>query len=309
MIATMTASDTKIKTVGITGASGLVGTALQAALRDEQRQIYSLVRRQPRNEREIQAECEAGLIATDQLAKLDAIVHLAGENIAGGRWTAARKARIRESRVVATRRLCESLAASAAKPKVLVCASAVGYYGDRGAEWLTEDSAAGHGYLPEVCQAWEAATASAAAAGIRVVNLRIGIVLAKGGGALAKMLLPFRLGLGGRIGSGRQYWSWIALADLVGIIQFALDHESLSGPVNAVAPQASTNYEFTKALGKALHRPTVFPLPAFAAKLMLGEMANELLLASQNIVPSKLLNTGYSFQHATLDSAISAVIS
>jgi len=229
---------------------------------------------------------------------------LAGENIAAGRWSAKQKDKIRESRVNGTKLLCETLAGLEQKPQVLVSASAIGFYGDRGNEELTEESSVGTGFLPEVCQAWEAATEPAKQAGIRVVNLRIGVVLSKDGGALQKMLLPFKLCAGGIVGNGKQYWSWIGLTDLVGVICHALPSESVSGPVDAVAPNTVTNHEFTKTLGAVISRPTIFPLPAFVARIMLGEMADGLLLASARVLPNQLQASGYEFRYPDLRAAL-----
>jgi hypothetical protein len=234
---------------------------------------------------------------------MDAAVHLAGENIAG-RWTAARKARIRESRVRSTRLLAESLAGIADPPRVLVCASGVGFYGNRGDALLDEDSSAGQGYLSEVCQAWEAAAEPARQKGIRVVHLRIGVVLDTRGGALAKMLLPFKLGVGGVVGSGRQYWSWVHLADVVGAIWHAIQTGSLSGPVNVVAPAPATNREFTKTLGRVLGRPTIFPMPAFAVSLVFGEMGESVLLGSTRVAAKHLTASGYQFLYPDLEGAL-----
>jgi uncharacterized protein (TIGR01777 family) len=242
------------------------------------------------------------------LEGLDAVVHLAGENIADGRWTDEKKRRIRESRVQGTRALCEALAQLENKPKVLVCASAIGYYGDRGETLVDENSSAGGGFLSDVCQEWEQATEPARKAGIRVVNLRIGVVLSPKGGALAKMLLPFQMGAGGNLGSGKQYMSFVALDDVVGAIYHALTTESLSGPVNAVAPNPVRNSEFTKALGKVLHRPTIAPVPAFGARLLFGEMADALLLSSTRVAPTRLLESGYKFQCPDIDSALRHVL-
>lgn len=238
----------------------------------------------------------------------DAFVHLAGENIAAGRWTRARKARIRDSRVKVTRRLCESLAGLSQPPKVLVSASAVGYYGDRGEEVLTEESPAGMGFLSEVCRGWEAACEPAVQKGIRVVNLRTGMVLSAAGGVLPRMLLPFRMGLGGRIGSGRQFMSWIDLDDLVGVIFHALTCDTLAGPVNAVAPNPVINLEFTRTLGRVLRRPTFFCVPAWALRLALGEMADELLLASARVAPARLAASGYVFRYPELEGALRHVL-
>ncbi len=232
------------------------------------------------------------------------MVHLAGESIASGRWTVARKREIRDSRVLGTRLLSEALARMPRPPQVLLCASAIGYYGDCGSDVLKEDSPPGSDFLADVCKAWEAATAPAAQKGIRVVHLRSGIILSPKGGALAKMLFPFRMGAGGIIGSGKQYMSWIALDDTLGVIAFALQTPSLHGPVNVVAPNAVTNAEFTKTLGRVLHRPTIFPMPAFAARLAFGEMADALLLSSARVEPAALLRAGYHFQWRDLESAL-----
>jgi hypothetical protein len=289
----------------ISGATGLIGSALVPLLTTGGHQVTRLVRSQPNpGTAEILWHPEAGIVDTQRLEGLDAVVHLAGENIAGGRWTAQQKAKIRDSRVRGTQVLCEALAQLAHPPTVLVCASAVGYYGHRGEEVLREESTPGKGFLAEVCRAWEAATAAAEQKGIRVVHLRFGMVLSTNGGALAKMLLPFRWGLGGPLGSGRQYWSWMALDDAIGALHHALVTDTLQGPVNAVAPHPVTNYEFTKVLGRVLKRPTLFPVPAFAARLVFGEMANDLLLASTRVEPTRLLATGYVFRYPELADAL-----
>lgn len=233
----------------------------------------------------------------------DAVLHFAGENIVG-RWTKRKKDRIRNSRVLGTRALAEALARTSAKPRVLVAASAIGYYGNRDHEILTEESVSGSGFLAETCREWEAATEAASRAGIRVVSIRIGVVLSRTGGALDKMLLPFKLGLGGRVGSGRQWWSWIHMADVVGAVEHVLRNKSLRGPVNLVAPCPVTNAEFTSTLGRVLHRPTIFPVPAFALSLALGEMADQALLASQRVDPTRLAATGYAFRFQQLDGAL-----
>jgi uncharacterized protein (TIGR01777 family) len=235
---------------------------------------------------------------------VDAVVHLAGENIAASRWNARVKQRLRDSRVAATRRLCEGLAEMSSRPKVLVCASAIGFYGDRGDELLDEESRPGSGFLADLAQDWECATAPAAEAGIRVVNLRFGVILSPKDGALAKMLMPFKLGVGGRVGSGKQYWSWISIDDAAGAIHHTMMTDDLVGPVNAVAPNPVTNQEFTKTLGRVLRRPTFVPMPAFAARLALGEMADELLLASSRVEPRKLIQSGYDFRQPTLEAAL-----
>lgn len=288
----------------VTGASGLIGTALVSSLTSSGHEVTRLVRGQPTSGgKAAQWDPVAGSIDAGALEGVDAVVHLAGENIAE-RWTAAKKTRIRDSRVKGTQLLCETLTRLSSPPKVLVSASAIGYYGDRGEETLTDDSPPGRGFLPEVCRAWEAATEPARQQGLRVVQLRLGVVLSVAGGALAKMLPPFRLGLGGVLGSGRQYMSWIALDDVVGTLQHAVVTDALQGPTNAVAPRAVTNQEFTKTLGKVLGRPTAMPLPAFAARLMFGEMADELLLASARVQPTKLLASGYQFRYPELAEAL-----
>jgi uncharacterized protein (TIGR01777 family) len=288
--------------VAVTGASGLVGSALVPLLLAGGHRITRLVRRPPK-EGEVSWDPQTGFDA-GMLSEVRAIVHLAGENIAAHRWTAAAKERIRASRVRGTRVLCEALARMQLRPEVLVCASAIGFYGDRGHEVLTEQSSAGANFLADVVREWEAATQPARDAGIRVVNLRFGVILSAKDGALAKMLLPFKLGAGGRVGSGRQYWSWIAIDDAAGAIYHAIMSDELSGPVNAVAPEPVTNSEFTRVLGRVLKRPTFMPLPAFAARLALGEMANELLLASTRVAPRQLERTSYAFLYPTLEPAL-----
>jgi len=293
--------------IAITAASGLVGGALATQLEADGHAVLRVVRRVA-GPAEIAWDPASSSIDYKKLRGIDGIVHLSGEPIADGRWTPERKKRILESRVQSTRFLCETLAAMEAPPKVLVCASAIGYYGDRGEERLDEDSTVGAGFLAEVCQAWEAACAPARAAGIRVVHIRIGIVLSSRGGALKSMLVPFRLGLGGRLGDGKAYMSWIALPDLVGAITHALTHDDLSGPVNGVAPNPVRNSEFTTALGHALGRPTVFPVPAFVIRAAMGEMGPALLLASTQAFPKALLASGYTFKHPTLPEALAAVL-
>ncbi len=289
----------------ISGASGLVGSALVPSLTTEGHEVVRLVRRPPAAaENAVQWDpAGSGLDATP-IEGAGAAIHLAGENIAGARWSPAVKQRIRESRVSGTRRLAEALAGMKRPPGVLVCASAVGFYGDRGDERLTEESAPGRGFLADVCRDWEAAAAPAAAAGIRVVNLRFGMILSPAGGALGKMLTPFRLGLGGRLGSGRQYMSWIAIDDAVSVIHHAMSHQNLSGPVNTVSPGPVTNREFTESMGRVLHRPTIFPVPALAARLVFGEMADTLLLASARVYPVKLSESGYEFRSPGLEDAL-----
>lgn len=256
----------------------------------------------------IQRDPKTGALELGALAGAEAVVHLAGESIALGRWTARKKRRIRDSRVLTTRALAEAIAALERPPRVLVSASGINCYGDRGDEWLTEQSPTGHGFLPDVCREWEAATAPAEVRGVRVVHLRIGMVLSASGGALERMLLPFEYALGGVIGSGRQWVSWIALTDLVGVIRHAIATEALRGPVNAVAPTPVTNREFTRTLARAVHRPALLPIPGFAARILFGEMADALLLSSTRAEPARLLASGYVFRHATLADAIAAAL-
>jgi hypothetical protein len=288
----------------VSGASGPIGEALLPRLQERTYQTTLLVRRSATGAKQIPWN-PTQPVNPDSVSGFDAVVHLAGEPIVG-RWTTAKKAAIRDSRVLGTRHLSEALAQAPQPPRVLVSASAIGYYGDRGEELLREDSPPGQGFLAEVCQQWEAAIAPAAQAGIRVVHLRIGMVISPTGGALAAMLTPFRLGLGGRIGSGRQWWSWIDVRDVVGAILHAIETESLRGPVNAVSPNPVTNSEFTRELAEALSRPAIFPLPAFAARLALGQMTDELLLASERIEPARLLASGFQFRYGELPASLRA---
>lgn len=293
--------------VAVTGSTGLLGSALVPLLTSGGHGVVRLVRGAPATtsgERQARWDPDTGAVEPSGLAGVDAVVHLAGESVAGGRWTEARKRRIRESRVPATRRLCETLARQPTPPRVLVCASATGYYGDRGDQVLREESAPGSGFLAEVCREWEAAAEPAARRGIRVVHLRIGLVLNPKGGALAAMLPVFRLGLGGPVGSGAQWMSWIGMDDTLGATLHALMNEALAGPVNLVAPAPVTNREFAKTLARVLRRPAVLPFPTFAARLLLGQMADELLLASARVAPARLQATGYAFRDATLEGAL-----
>jgi uncharacterized protein (TIGR01777 family) len=297
----------------VTGASGLVGSALVPALMAAGHQVTALVRRVSKHKpqagvTEVDWNPAAGQLDAARLVGHDAAVHLAGEPIAAGRWTDAKKQRIRASRVESTRLLADTLARLQTRPRALVCASAIGYYGTRGAEVLTEESAPGNDFLAEVCRAWEGAAAPARAAGIRTVHLRFGIVLSKAGGALAQMLTPFQLGIGGPIGNGRHYMSWLALDDAVGMIEHALTDENLSGPVNAVAPQPVTNSEFAKTMGRVLGRPALLPMPAFALRFALGEMADALLLSSARVAPARLQAAGYQFKYPQLEGALRHVL-
>lgn len=278
----------------LSGSNGLVGTAVKSTLEAEGHSVTGLGR---------------DFSKPLDFSGVDAVIHLAGENIAEGRWNAAKKARIKDSRLIGTRKLAEQLAASENKPAVFISASATGFYGDTGSETITEASAAGTGFLPEVCVQWETSTKPAEDAGIRTVHLRTGIVLSKKGGALKKMLPPFLLGGGGILGSGKQFMSWITLADMVGAIKFAIENDSLHGPVNLTAPNPVDNTEFTKVLGRVIKRPTIAPLPGFAAKLIFGEMADAILLSGTKVLPTKLTEAGYTFTHATLEPALRDVMS
>ena len=291
----------------VTGSSGLIGSALMERLRRGGHDPVALVRRPAHGSGEVQWNPNA--VDAAPLEGADAVVHLAGASIAAGRWTADRKKIISDSRIDGTRNVAQSMAAATHKPKVLVSASAIGFYGDRGDELLTESSPTGSGFLAEVARGWEAAAELAERAGIRVVLPRIGVVLSGLGGALPKMALPFRMFMGGRVGSGRQWMSWIELDDLVRLITFTIENESIRGPLNAVAPQTVTNAEFTRTLARVLHRPAFFPAPEFAVRLAMGaEMANELLLSSTRVEPAVALAAGFRFEYPQLHSALSAAL-
>jgi len=310
----------------VSGSSGLVGTALVPSLATAGHRVGRLVRAAAESGGRSGARPGANAAApapgaldvgwdpageridAARLEGTDAVVHLAGASIAARRWTAARKELIRKSRVDATQLLSRALAKMKRPPRVLLSASAVGFYGDRGEEILRESSPRGHGLLPALCVAWESATEPAEKAGIRVVHLRFGVILSARGGALAKMLPPFRLGLGGPVGSGRQYMPWITLDDVVAAIEHALATDALTGPVNTVSPNPVTNLDYTKMLGRVLRRPTVFPLPAFAARLAFGEMADALLLSSARVVPEALPASGFRFRHPALEPALRHVL-
>ncbi|AXA34955.1 MAG: TIGR01777 family protein [Candidatus Hydrogenedentota bacterium] len=297
----------------VSGASGFIGRPLVETLRKHGHDVIRLVRRPPAHADERYWNPQRGEIQLEEPdaapLKLDAVVHLAGENITGGRWSPAKKARIRESRVVGTRLLAETLAGMANPPRIFICASAIGIYGDRGEEMLTEDSPPGqNGFLVEVAREWEASANVAQKAGIRVVNLRLGVVLGLGGGALAAMLPPFRWGLGGPLGSGQQFISWIALEDVLACVEFVLAQSALSGPVNCVAPNPVTNREFTRELARILGRPAFFRVPELAIKLLFGEMGRELLLASTRVYPKRLLDAGFHFSLLTLGEALEAIL-
>jgi uncharacterized protein len=298
----------------ISGASGLIGTALVAALEANGDDVTKLTRTSATSPKELHWEPMRD-VSPALVSGFDAVVHLSGENVAG-RWTADKKRRIRESRVVSTRNLAWAMARAEAPPRAFVCASAIGYYGDRGNEILTEENAAGEGFLPDVCREWEAAT-HVGIAGVRVVNLRFGIILSRNGGALKEMLRPFRLGLGGRVGSGGQWWSWIHIEDAVSAVMHVLGisdgvagrgrpalHSLSGGPVNVVSPNPVTNAEFTRVLASVMKRPAIFAVPEFVARLAFGEFAEQGILASARVVPKRLEESGFEFQYAELHAAL-----
>lgn len=297
------------------GATGTIGSALIRAAQADRIPTLQLVRHPPANPSEIQWDPDAAVPVSDSapLEGIGAAVHLSGANLSSHRWTADYKRQIFRSRVNSTRAMVNMLKSLKQRPAVLLCASATGIYGDRGDELLTEESAPGGGFIAETCLAWEAEATQARSLGIRVVHLRFGVVLAREGGALRRMLPLFRLGLGGNLGNGRQWMSWIALSDVVRAIYYLLDSASIEsagidGPVNLVAPNPVTNAEFTRALGHALHRPAIVPAPAFALRLAFGEIADEALLASTRVIPSRLLNGGFTFELPDITSTLQAIL-
>ena len=290
----------------VSGVSGPIGTALLPSLHARGYEVTRLVRGPASGKGQISWD-PATPLSPGTVSGFAAVIHLAGESIVS-RWTDAKKKRIRESRVGPTRSLAQSLAKAKDRPQVFISASAIGYYGDRGDEVLRESSAPGKGFLAEVCRDWEAASQPALEAAIRIVQLRTGLVLSPDGGALQKMLLPFRLGVGGNIGNGRQWWSWIDIQDWVGALHHILKTDLLQGAVNLVAPRPVTNAEFTKTLASVLSRPAIFPMPAFATRLAFGQMADELLLASQRVEPAKLISSGYPFHYSDLRKALEAIL-
>jgi uncharacterized protein (TIGR01777 family) len=293
------------KRIVISGASGLIGTALRDFLTTGGHQVDTLVRHLPNQTKgEIAWDPLGEWIHSDALEGVDAVIHLSGESLSARRWTAERKKRFEESRVKSTNLLARTLASLKKRPKVLVSASAIGMYGDRGDEALTEALPAGTGFLPDLCQKWENAARPAAEAGIRVVHPRIGIVMSARGGALATMLPPFKLGGGGVIGSGDQFMSWISLDDLIAVIHEAIFNPQFTGPINATAPSPVTNRQFTKTLGRILHRPTFVPLPVAVVKLIFAEMGERLLLEGAKVLPARLEEIGFSFFHPTLEEAL-----
>jgi uncharacterized protein (TIGR01777 family) len=294
----------------ISGATGMVGSELFMDLHKEGHQVLRLVRTAANiSGADILWDPQTGITEKDRFEGFDAVIHLAGESIAAGRWTAKKKARIQESRVTPTKHLSSLLASLQTPPKVFVVASAIGFYGNRGDAALDETSSPGTGFLPDVCKAWEEATQPAAQKGIRVVNLRFGIILSPTGGALAKMLCPFKMGVGGILGDGKQVMSWISLDDAVVAVKKSLSDAILKGPVNVVSPEPVTNTVFTKTMGEVLVRPTLLPMPAFAARLAFGEMADALLLSSARVLPKKLEAVGFQFKYKSLDAALRGLLS
>ncbi|MBI1870818.1 MAG: TIGR01777 family protein [Chlamydiae bacterium] len=291
-------------TILISGSTGFIGSALTHHLRSLGHFLLRLVRSTSSSSSEIYWDPEKKILDVSRLEGIEVVIHLAGENVATGRWTKDKKRKILESRVKGTTFLCDSLAQLSKRPKALVSASAIGYYGERGEEFLTEESPPGRGFLAEVCQAWEAATEGAKRVGIRVVHVRIGMVLSPKGGALQKMLFPFKLGLGGKIGTGNQFVSWITLDDLLNIFLHCISRNELQGAVNGVTPNPVTQSQFANSLGKVLKRPAVFPMPAFVARLLLGELADTLLLASTRVKPLRLLETNFKFHFPELEEAL-----
>jgi uncharacterized protein len=296
-----------ISRILVSGVSGPIGAALLPSLKSRGYEVTRLVRGAATGDDQISWD-PAKPIAPDMVSGFDAIIHLAGESIVG-RWTETKKTKIRESRVVGTTNLTEALAQAKRKPEVFVCSSAIGYYGDRGNEILKEQSIPGTGFLADVCREWEAATGAAAQAGIRTVQMRTGVVLSSKGGALGKMLMPFKMGVGGKIGDGRQWMSWIDVQDMVGAIHHLLKSDLLQGPVNMVAPKPVTNAEFTKTLAAVLSRPAILPMPAFAVKLAFGEMGETVLLASQRVEPTQLVMSGYPFRFTSLRASLENLLS
>lgn len=295
--------------IAVTGASGLVGSELVPALERNGYEALRLVRREPRSTAEVRWDPSAGTIDREGLRGVTGVVHLAGDNVASGRWTDAKKAKIRDSRVQGTKLLAAALAELSPKPRVFVSASAIGFYGARGDEVIDETASQGSGFLASVCGEWEMAAAPARDAGIRVVHPRIGVVLAAEGGALAKMKVPFLLGMGGRIGDGSQYMSWITLEDLVSALLFTLKRDELEGPVNFVSPTPVTNANFTATLARALKRPALLPVPKFALRLAAGsDMADEMLIGGSRVAPAALHEHGFRWEHSTLEPALRSLL-
>jgi len=292
----------------ISGASGLVGKAISEPLSKEGHQILSLVRKEPKNQDEVRWNPEKEVKEISKLEGVDAVVHLAGENVGDGRWTEEKKKRIRDSRVIGTKVLCDALLKLSTPPELFISASAIGYYGDRGDEILTEESSAGNDFLAKTCVEWEDASEGLQERGIRLIHARFGVILSKEGGALDKMLTPFKLGIGGRIGDGTQYMSWIAIDDVIAITEYLLRDKNLSGKFNLTSPNPVTNLEFTKTLGKIISRPTFFFVPKFALRIAFGEMADAALLSSTRVIPKRLVDSGFKFKFSNLENALRHIL-
>ncbi len=294
----------------ITGANGLLGSKLCEFFRNEGHQVVRMLRGNPERNTstELYWDPVAGKIDVSSLEGMDAVVHLVGETVAQ-RWTDDAKQKIIQSRIKSTDLLCRSLAQLKKRPEVLIAGSAIGYYGDRGQLSVTEEASVGSGFLADLCVKWETATKPATEAGIRTINMRTGVVLSKEGGALSKMLTPFQMGAGGILGDGKQYMSWIAMPDVLNAVKFMIENKNLSGPVNLVASNPVTNQDFTKALGKVLHRPTICPVPAPVVKLLMGQMADEMLLSGAKVLPSKLESAGYKFKYPFIEDGLREAVS
>lgn len=297
----------------ISGGSGLIGHALVSSLRKDGHNVKSITRKKNESSENIFWDIDKSIIEVEKLENADVIIHLAGENISGdnpiqGRWTKERKEKILNSRVNGSKLISETILKLKNPPKVFISASAIGYYGDRNSESLNEKSSKGNGFLSDVCQKWEESIQKVKVKNIRVVNTRFGVVLSKNGGALKAMLLPFQMGVGGIIGNGKQYMSWIDIDDVVGSIKHIISKNNIEGIVNIVSPNSVTNYEYTKALGQTLNRPTIFPIPKIGINLLFGEMGNELLLSSQKVIPSVLLETKYDFKYKTIEESLNHIL-
>ncbi|MFN8578608.1 MAG: TIGR01777 family oxidoreductase [Candidatus Sericytochromatia bacterium] len=297
----------------ISGGSGLIGQALVKSLKQDGHNIKTITRNKNTSENQIFWDIERNIIESDKLENSDVIIHLAGENISGdnpiqGRWTNERKEKILNSRVKGTKLLANTILNLKKQPKLFISASAIGYYGDRGSEVLDEKSFKGKGFLSDVCQKWEEETNVLKNSNIRLVNTRFGVVLSKDGGALKAMLFPFQMGVGGIIGNGKQFMSWVDIDDVVGSIKHIINNSEINGIVNIVSPSPITNYEYTKTLGSTLNRPTIFPIPKIGINLLFGEMGNELLLGNQNVQPNVLLQSGYDFIYKTIDKSLEHIL-
>lgn len=291
--------------IAVTGSSGLIGSTLVRSLREDGHDIVRLVRRTPSASDEVEWDPRRQTVDTAGLAGTEAVVHLAGAGVGERRWSAAYKKELRDSRVLGTAAIAEAIASLETPPRVFVCGSAIGFYGETGSTEVDESAAPGEGFMAELCEAWEAAAAPAQEAGVRTVFARSGLVVSRGGGAWGQLFPLFRLGVGGRLGSGRQYWSFISLHDDVAALRHLIDDESLSGPVNLTGPVPVTNREATASMGRILHRPTLLTVPGFALRMVVGDFADD-ILGSQRVVPRRLLESGFTFAHPGIDDAVRA---